>query len=189
MSKNNTKARICTLSKNDLKDLMKTYRILLDLHPRLPDPRFIMDRLPADVIGIYYHRAVLDYLTCIHSCSCVSDDLPFDGYDQNDVQQLRARLIHLHEMREEMSIYAFMTLPSWSDAKIVEESYHLSLPLLECVIANTTAPATEGSMVPLPISDEIASSLPKPHLAKKSKGPVQARVRLDLKAVAEPSRT
>nr|GEX93663.1 hypothetical protein [Tanacetum cinerariifolium] len=146
-------------------------------------------RLLAAASSFFKSRAVLDYLTCIHSCSCVSDDLPFDGYDQNDVQQLCARLIHLHEMREEMSIYAFMTLPSWSDAKIVEESYHLSLPLLECVLANTTAPAAEGSMVPLPTSDEIASSLPKPHLAKKSKVPVQARVHLDSKGVAEPSRT
>ncbi|GJR18610.1 retrovirus-related pol polyprotein from transposon TNT 1-94 [Tanacetum coccineum] len=53
MSKNDMKDRICALSKNDLKDLVKTYRIPLDLHPRLPDPGFTMDRLPADAIGIY----------------------------------------------------------------------------------------------------------------------------------------
>ncbi|GJZ30753.1 hypothetical protein Tco_0575800 [Tanacetum coccineum] len=259
MSKNDMKDRICTISKNDLKDLVKTYRIPLDLHPRLPDPRFTMDRLPADAIGIYseflgfsgvrvpistfllsvlkyfkvhisqlvplglnkvvsfevvcrdlnivptvtlfcvfqYRRAVPDYLTWRHSCSSVSDDLPSDGYDRNDVQQLCARLIHLRVIRDEvlvrsglkMSIYDFMNLPSWSDAKIVEESHHLSLPLLKRVPSHTTTLAAEGAMVPFPTLDEIVASLSDPRLAKKSKGPVQARVHLDSKAVAEPSRT
>ncbi|GJW96436.1 hypothetical protein Tco_0178244 [Tanacetum coccineum] len=53
MSKNDMKKRICTLFKNDLKDLVKTYRIPQDLHPRFPDPGFTMDRLPGDAIDIY----------------------------------------------------------------------------------------------------------------------------------------
>ncbi|GJW16330.1 hypothetical protein Tco_0020463 [Tanacetum coccineum] len=53
MSKNDMKNRICTLSKNDLKDLVKTYYIPLDLHPRLPDPGFTMDHLPDNATGIY----------------------------------------------------------------------------------------------------------------------------------------
>ncbi|GJW57778.1 hypothetical protein Tco_0104509 [Tanacetum coccineum] len=209
---------------NDLKYLVKTYRIPLELHPRLPDHGFTMDRLPADAIGIYSEflwglvsfskrrntedvcmddgpsslkkwkdnfflidrRAVTDYLTWRHSCSCVSDDLPSDGYDRNDVQRLRARLIHLREMRDEvlvhsglkMSIYDFMTLSSWCDAKIVEESHHVSLLLLERVPLHTIMPVAEGAMVPLPTLDEIAASLPDPRLSKKSKGPVQARVQL-----------
>nr|GFC30231.1 hypothetical protein [Tanacetum cinerariifolium] len=86
-------------------------------------------------------RAILDYLTWRHSCSCVSDDLPTDGYDRND-----------------------------SDAKVVEESHHLSLPLLERVPSHTTAPAIKGAIIPLPTPDEIVSSLPDLCLAKKSKG-------------------
>ncbi|GJY82106.1 hypothetical protein Tco_0494857 [Tanacetum coccineum] len=125
------------------------------------------------------HRAISDYLTWRHSCSCVSDDRPSDGYDRNDVQWLRDHLIHLREMREEvlvrsslkMSIYDFMTLPSWSDAKIVEESHHLSLPLLERVPSHTTAPATKDVIIPLPTPDEVAASLPDSRLAKKSKSP------------------
>nr|GEX79796.1 reverse transcriptase domain-containing protein [Tanacetum cinerariifolium] len=113
-----------------------------------------------------------------HSCSCVSNDLPFDGYDRDDVQRLCARLIYLREMREEvfvrsglkMSIYDFMTLPSWSDAKIVEES-HLSLPLLERVPSHTTAPASKGAIISVPTLNEIVASLPDPRLAKKSKEP------------------
>nr|GEX66639.1 hypothetical protein [Tanacetum cinerariifolium] len=70
MSKNDMKGRICTLSKNDLKDLVRTYRIPLDLHPHLPDPGFTMDRLLADAIGIY--SEFLWFLTFVslfpHSC-------------------------------------------------------------------------------------------------------------------------
>ncbi|GJX62493.1 hypothetical protein Tco_0295393 [Tanacetum coccineum] len=293
------KDRICTLSKNDLKDLVKTYRIPLDLHPRLPDHGFTMDCLLADAIGIYSEflwfssvrvpfstfllfvlkyfkvhisqlvplglnkvvsfevvcrdlnivptitlfrvfqclckqgdwfsfskhrntedvcmddgpsslkkwkdkfflidrRAILNYLTWRHSCSCVSDDLPSNGYDRNDVQRPCARLICLREMRgevlvcsglssvwfnkecdpvfrriddnAEMRIYDFMTLPSWSDAKIVEESHHLSLPLLERVPSHTTVPVSEGAIIPLPTPDEIVASLPDSRLVKEVKG-------------------
>nr|GEU44240.1 hypothetical protein [Tanacetum cinerariifolium] len=243
MSKNDMKYRICTLFKNDLKDLVKTYRIPLDLHPRLPDPGFTMDHLHADAIGIYSEflwfsgvrvpfltfllsvlkyfkdvcmddglsslkkwkgefflidrRAVLDYLTLRHSCLCVLDDLPSDGYDRNDVQRLCAHLIHIREMREDVLVHSGFS-SVWfnkecdlvfrrinnnagrlgscnfyslivSDAKIVEESHHLSLSLLKRVSSHTTALAAEGAMVPLPTPDEIASSLPDPRLAKKSK--------------------
>ncbi|GJV80405.1 hypothetical protein Tco_1516275 [Tanacetum coccineum] len=194
-------------------------RIPLDLHPRLPDPGFTMDRLPADDIGIYYEflwdwfsfskrrntedvcmddgpsslkkwknkfflidrRVIPDHLTWRHSCSCVSDDLPFDGYDRNDVQRLFLfgnqecdPIFRRVDDNVEMSIYDFMTLPSWSDAKIAEESHHLSLPLLERAPTHTTAPATEGAIILLPTPDEIAASLPYSRLVKKSKGPSHA---------------
>ncbi|GKD47070.1 hypothetical protein Tco_1271715, partial [Tanacetum coccineum] len=70
-----------------------------------------------------------------------------------------------------MSIYDFMTLPSWSDARIAEESHHLSLPVLERAPTHTTAPATEGAIILLPTPDEIAASLPYSCLVKNSKGP------------------
>ncbi|GKA45454.1 hypothetical protein Tco_0738250 [Tanacetum coccineum] len=204
-------------------DLVKTYRIPLDLHPRLPNPGFTMDHLPDGAIGIYSkflwffgvrdwfsfskrrntkdvcmdddllslkkwkdkffmidRRAIPDYLTRRHSCSCVSNDLPTDGYTQNDVELLCARLIFLHEMMEEvlvqMSIYDFMALLSWGGAKVAEESHHLSSPLLERVPSHTTTPAAEGAMILLPTPDEIVASFPDPCLAKKSKGPSQVRL-------------
>ncbi|GKD50030.1 hypothetical protein Tco_1279006, partial [Tanacetum coccineum] len=46
------------------------------------------------------------------------------------------------------SIYDFMTLPSWSDAKTVEEPHHLSLPMLERVPSHITALAMEGAIIP-----------------------------------------
>ncbi|GKA02475.1 hypothetical protein Tco_0675140 [Tanacetum coccineum] len=213
-------------------DLVKTYRIPLDLHPRLPDLGFTMNHLPADVhisqlvpLGDWFsfskrhntedvcmddgpsslkkwknkfflidRRAIPNHLTWRHSCSCVSNDLPSDVYGQNDVQRLCARLIHLCEMREEvlvhsglkMSIYDFMTLPSWSDAKITEESHHLSLSLLERVPSHTTVPTTEGAIIPLPTPDEMAASLPDSRLVKKSKGTDEADL-ADLCAEIEDS--
>ncbi|GKB25178.1 hypothetical protein Tco_0864579, partial [Tanacetum coccineum] len=206
------KDRICTLSKNDLKDLVKTYRIPLDLHPHLLDHGFTMDRLPADAIGIYSEflccrdlnivptvtlfrvfqclckqgdwfsfskrrntkdvcmddgpssqkkwkdkfflidrKAILNYLTWRHSCSWVSDDIPSDECDP---------VFRRIDDNAEISIYDFMTLPSWSDAKIVEESHHLSLPLLERVPLHTTAPTSKDAIIMLPTPDEIVASLP-----------------------------
>nr|GFB27173.1 hypothetical protein [Tanacetum cinerariifolium] len=93
-------------------------------------------------------RAIPDYLTWRHSCSCVSDDLPTDGYDRNDVD----------------------------DAKVVKESHYLSLPLIERVSSHTSVPIAKGSIIPLPTPDEIVVSLPDSCFAKKLKGPSQARV-------------
>nr|GEU92171.1 hypothetical protein [Tanacetum cinerariifolium] len=134
MSKNDMKDRICAISKNNLKDLVKTYHIPLDIHPYFPNPGFTMDRLPGDAIGIYseflwFSGVHVPFLTFLLSVL---------KYFKNDVQRLCSCLIHLHEMREEvlvhsglkMSIYDFMTFPSWSDAKVIEESHHLSLSLL-----------------------------------------------------------
>ncbi|GKE50144.1 hypothetical protein Tco_1481402 [Tanacetum coccineum] len=75
----------------------------------------------------------------------------------------------------ETSIYDFMTLPSWSDAKVVEKSHHLSLPLLERVLSHTTTLAAKCAIILLPTLDEIAVSLSDSRLAKKSKGHSQAK--------------
>nr|GEX10985.1 hypothetical protein [Tanacetum cinerariifolium] len=56
----------------------------------------------------------------------------------------------------EMSIYDFMTLPSWSDAKVVVEPHQFSTSVLERVHNNTTAPAVDGTLIPLPTMDEPA---------------------------------
>ncbi|GKD93188.1 hypothetical protein Tco_1373025 [Tanacetum coccineum] len=143
----------------------------LDLHPCLPDPGFTMDHLPGDAIGIYseFHQ-FFDR----HSCSCISDDLPTDGYDRNDVERLCARLIYLREMREEVFVRSGLSSVWFNkkcDAKVVEESYYLSSPLLERVLSHTTTLAAEGAMIPLPTPDEITASQPDPRLVKKSKGP------------------
>nr|GEU99149.1 hypothetical protein [Tanacetum cinerariifolium] len=171
------KNNVSTLSKSDLEDLIKAFRIPLDLHPRLPNFTFTMDRLPSDAIGVYseflwFSSVQVPFLTFLlfvlkyfkrHSYSCVSDDLPADGYNRSDVEQLRAHLIYLREMKEEllvqMSIYDFMTLPSWDDAKIVKEPHRLFEPLLERISSHTTAPAAEGALIPFPTLDEVRPAL------------------------------
>ncbi|GJY45909.1 hypothetical protein Tco_0434972 [Tanacetum coccineum] len=150
-----------------------------------------MDRLPGDAIGIYTEllcfsgvrihfssfllsvlkyfkvhisqlvpldrRAIPDYLTWRHSCSCVSDDLPTDGYDRNDVERLCTCLIRLREMRER-----------------------------SCFIAHYCADSGR-CYDSVAYCDEIAASLPDPHLDKKSKGLSQARVRSSSDNAPEPS--
>nr|GEW21083.1 hypothetical protein [Tanacetum cinerariifolium] len=86
-----------------------------------------------------------------------------------------------------MSIYDFITLPSWGDAKVAEESHHLSSPLLECVSSHTTASTAKGDMILLPTPNEIAASLPDPCLAKKSKGPSQVSLHLASNTAPKPS--
>nr|GEV24414.1 hypothetical protein [Tanacetum cinerariifolium] len=209
MSKNDMKKHVSILSKSDLEDLVKTFRIPLDLHLCFLDSTYTMDRLPSDAICIYseflrffgvcipfttfflsvlkYFKkskfflidrgAILDHLTWRHSHSCVFNDLPVDGYDQNDVEWLRVCLIRLRERREE------------SDAKIVEEPHYISEPLLERVPTHTTAPAVEDALIPLPTPDEVVAAQPRGALHKTSKGPSQVRTRSALVTVFEPSQS
>ncbi|GJV28360.1 hypothetical protein Tco_1384808 [Tanacetum coccineum] len=57
-----------------------------------------------------------------------------------------------------MSIYDFMTLPSWDDAKVVEEPHGFVDSILQRVENHTTAPATEGALIPKPTPKEIIAS-------------------------------
>ncbi|GJX82019.1 hypothetical protein Tco_0331500 [Tanacetum coccineum] len=155
------------------------------VNPCLLDPDLTMDHLPNDAKD---NRAIPDYLTWRHSHSCIFDDLPTDGYDRNDVTRLCARLIKLREINEavlvrsglssvwfnqkrdpvfrmkndnsEMSIYDFMTLSTWENAK--------------------------GTPILLPTLDEIAAAQPYPKLAKKSKAPIKRKVVAPLVGPFEP---
>ncbi|GKD18884.1 hypothetical protein Tco_1208042 [Tanacetum coccineum] len=57
-----------------------------------------------------------------------------------------------------ISIYDFMTLPSYGDAKIVEELHHLPIPLLDHVSQHTSAPSAEGVPISLPTPNEVAAA-------------------------------
>nr|GEX24613.1 hypothetical protein [Tanacetum cinerariifolium] len=129
-------------------------------------------------------RAILDHITWRHSHSCVFDDLPTDGYDHNEVEQLRVHLIRLCEMKEEVLVRSGLRC-IWSnkecDAKIVEELHRLSASFLEHVSSHTTAPAAA-----LPTLDEVAAAQPDLRLARKSKGPSQVMVWSASATVFEP---
>ncbi|GJY87313.1 hypothetical protein Tco_0501941, partial [Tanacetum coccineum] len=133
---------IYALSKNDLKDLAKTYRIPLDLHPRLPNLGLTMDCLLADAIGIYSEFLQFSAIRVPYSTFLLS---VLKYFKMREELIVRFGLSSVWFNKEcdsvfrrvddnaEMSIYDFLTLPSWSDAKIVEESHYLSLALLERV--------------------------------------------------------
>ncbi|GJY04869.1 hypothetical protein Tco_0370809 [Tanacetum coccineum] len=138
-------------------------------------------------------RAILDHLTWRHSYSCVSDDLPIDGYDRNDVERLRIHLIRLREMKE-LVLVRFGLSFVWSnkecdlgDAKIFEEPHHQPDPLLERVLSHTTAPVAEDALISLPTLDEVAAAQPDPRLTRKSKGPSHVRVQSASATASEPS--
>ncbi|GJS52248.1 hypothetical protein Tco_0625610 [Tanacetum coccineum] len=147
-------------------------------------------------------RAIPDYLTWRSTKSCVLDDFPTDGYDQNDVVRLYTRLAKLRDVDEAMlvqsgrssvwlnqkrdpvfrrkdnnfvmSIYKFMTLPSWDDAKVVEEPHGFADSILQRVENHATTPVAEGTPILKPTPKEIIASQPNTKLAKKSKAPVNA---------------
>ncbi|GKD65292.1 hypothetical protein Tco_1307400, partial [Tanacetum coccineum] len=156
------------------------------------------------------HRVIPDYLTWRNSHSCISDDLFTDGFDQNDVSQLCAHLIRLREINElvfvrsglssawfnqvlrrtdddsKMSIYDFMTLPMWENAKVVEEPHDFTSSILQRVQNNTTAPAAEGTPIPLPTPDEVAAGQPDPRLAKNPKALAKRKTYTSLMGPSEP---
>ncbi|GJX32067.1 hypothetical protein Tco_0241922 [Tanacetum coccineum] len=157
------------------------------------------------------HRVNPDYLTWRNSHSCISDDLFTDGFDQNDVSQLCAHLIRLREINElvfvrsglssawfnqvlrrtdddsKMSIYDFMTLPMWENAKVVEEPHDFTSSILQRVQNNTTAPAAEGTPIPLPTPDEVAAGQPDPRLAKNPKALAKRKTYTSLIGPSEPN--
>ncbi|GJY35688.1 putative reverse transcriptase domain-containing protein [Tanacetum coccineum] len=180
MSRNDIKTRVSTLSKDELGDLVKTFRIPANLHPCLPDPALTMDRLPDEAIGV---SSLVQIRRLRHSHSCISNDLPIDGYDRNDVERLCARVIRLREMKEEkaddaeMSSYDFMTLPSWGDAKTVEELHHLFVPILDRGSVKGLDDVTDFYVDLENSLDRTGSTLarvvstPTPHLGKRLEPP------------------
>ncbi|GJY00895.1 hypothetical protein Tco_0359047 [Tanacetum coccineum] len=212
MSKYDMSTTFSDLTQDSLGTLVKIYHIPLDLRPRLPDPDHFIDHLPNDAIGIYtrflrffevHRRAIPDYLTLRSTQSYVSNDFPIDGYDQNDVTHLCARLVMLRDfglalppfgltksvirflegkiiIQVVMSIYDFTTLPSWGDAKVVEEPHGFTNSILQCVQNHTTAPATEGAHIPQPTPEEVVASQPNPKLSKNSKALTKRKVSTSL---------
>ncbi|GJU45234.1 hypothetical protein Tco_1202500 [Tanacetum coccineum] len=133
-----------------------------------------MDRLPSDAIDegpssmkkwtnkffLIDRIAIPDYLTWRHSYSCISNDFPLDGYDQNDVEQLCVHLTRLREMKEAVLVRSGLS-SVWSNQKCD--------PVFRRTSDNSRYP------VPLPTLDEVFAAQPDPVLAKKSKALVKQK--------------
>nr|GEX71474.1 hypothetical protein [Tanacetum cinerariifolium] len=76
-------------------------------------------------------RVIPDYMTWRSTKSCVSNDFPTDGYEPNDVLSsvwLNQKCDPIFRRKDDnnvMSIFDFMTIPSWEDADMVEEPHGL----------------------------------------------------------------
>ncbi|GJS47634.1 hypothetical protein Tco_0597755 [Tanacetum coccineum] len=207
---------VSNLKQEELGALIKNYRILLYLHPRLPPSDLCISQLLNDSIGICswileffrvripffsFLLSVLKYFK-VHLSQLVPlglnkvvtfeiicrdldinltvnlfrvfqilckqgdwfsfakrrDDFPTDGFNLADVEKLCGQCAKLHDVPEVvlicfglstfwlnrkcepvfrkndntiMSIYDFMTIPSWSEAKVVEEQHGLAGSILE----------------------------------------------------------
>ncbi|GKG62396.1 hypothetical protein Tco_0634169, partial [Tanacetum coccineum] len=59
--------------------------------------------------------------------------------------------------------------------KVVEEPHEFTNSILQCVRNYTTAPAVEGTPIPLPTLEELVAGQPDPKLAKKSKASMKRK--------------
>ncbi|GJU02573.1 hypothetical protein Tco_1112911 [Tanacetum coccineum] len=109
-------------------------------------------------------------------------DLALPGSIRIVIRFSKGRMITMVEM----SIYDFMTLPSWGDANIVKEAHQLPTSILKRVLRNTSAPAAEGTHVHVPTPDEIIVAKPDHLLAKKSKILVKRKAHSSLVVPSEP---
>ncbi|GJS82965.1 hypothetical protein Tco_0749506 [Tanacetum coccineum] len=134
------KTRVSTLLKDNLRDLVKTFRIPIDLHPRFPDPALTMHHLPDDAIERFCARVI-----CL--CEMREEVLVRSGLSSVWLNKKCDPVFRKKADDSEMSIYDFMTLPSWGDAKIIKELHHLPVPLLDRVSQHTTLPAIEGALI------------------------------------------
>ncbi|GJW77882.1 retrotransposon protein, putative, ty1-copia subclass [Tanacetum coccineum] len=87
-----------------------------------------------------------------------------------------------------MSIYDFMTLPSWENPKVVEEPYEFTNSIFQRVQNYTTTPVAEGAPISLPTLKELVVGQPDLKLAKKSKAPVKRKTSASLRDEGTSSR-
>ncbi|GJX95524.1 hypothetical protein Tco_0351322 [Tanacetum coccineum] len=146
----------------ELKTLIATYDIPLDLRPRMPDSNFRMSILPAGDTAI--------------------DKIPTD-FNQDHVDRLKAHIVKLRDIPEgvlvrsglsrvwrnpmcdpvlrrsdntAMSIHDFLCMPSLEKATVREETHELGTSILSRVVDHTTPPAPAGTVIPRASPEEIA---------------------------------
>nr|GEU31574.1 DNA mismatch repair protein MLH3 isoform X1 [Tanacetum cinerariifolium] len=166
MSKSDMKNHVSTLFEDELGDLVKTFCIPLDLHPRLPDHRLTMDRISHDAIGIskYIFRnwGLVSFAKRQNIEDVCMDDGPSILKKWKDKFFLidRKAIPNYHTWRHTHSC-VFDDLPTDGYNPYDVERLRARLVCL-CEINE------EGTSVPLPTPEEIVVGQPDPRLAKKS---------------------
>ncbi|GKA80091.1 hypothetical protein Tco_0786687 [Tanacetum coccineum] len=169
----------------ELKTLIATYDIPLDLRPRLPDSNFRMINLPVGdtAIGIYsmifdssgvripfssFLLAVLKYFK-VHISQLVPLDKVPTGFNQSHVDRLKAHIVKLLDIPEGfMSIHDFLCMPSLEKATVREEPHELGTSILGRVADRTTPPAPAGTAIPRASPEEIVVTRPDRNVVTKA---------------------
>ncbi|GJZ34187.1 hypothetical protein Tco_0579623, partial [Tanacetum coccineum] len=132
----------------ELKTLIATYDIPLDLRPRLPDSNFRMSILPAGdtAIGGGLVRSGLSRVWRNPMCD------PVLRRSDNTA----------------MSIHDFLCMPSLEKATVREEPHELGTSILSRVADHTTPPAPAGTAIPRASPEEIAVTRPDRNVVAKA---------------------
>nr|GEV63237.1 putative reverse transcriptase domain-containing protein [Tanacetum cinerariifolium] len=116
-------------------------------------------------------RAIPDYLTWRHSCSCVLDDLPTDDYDRNDVERLQRVQSHTTALTTKSALISLPTLDeiaaSLLDPRLAKKSRVLpSLKRDECTSTRAASALTPhlGKRLGAPLSMAVVSAFRSSHV-------------------------
>ncbi|GJR50211.1 hypothetical protein Tco_1400732 [Tanacetum coccineum] len=158
----------------ELKTLIATYDIPLNLRPRLPDSNFRMINLPAGDTAI--------------------DKVP-TSFNQDHIDRLKAHIVKLRDIPEgvlvrswlsrvwrnpmcdpvlrrsdntAMSIHDFLCMPSLEKATVREEPHELGTSILSRVADHATPPAPAGTAIPRASPEEIAVTRPDRNVVAKA---------------------
>ncbi|GJR67461.1 hypothetical protein Tco_0013526 [Tanacetum coccineum] len=175
---------VSQLKDAELKTLIATYDIPLDLRPCLPDSTFRMINFPAGDTAIGIYSRIFDS----------SDKVP-TSFNQDHVGRLKAHIVKFRDILEGvlvrsglsrvwhnpmcdpvlrrsdntvMSIHDFLCMPSLEKAMVQEEPHQLGTSILGRVADRTTPPALAGTAIPRASPEEIAVTRPDHNVVTKA---------------------
>ncbi|GJV66908.1 hypothetical protein Tco_1482417, partial [Tanacetum coccineum] len=194
MAKKDMHIYVSQLKDAELKTLIATYDILLNLRPRLPDSNFRMVNLPArdTTIGVYsrifdssrqrYNLAVLKYFK-VHISQLVplglAKVITFELRNIPKGVLVRSRLSRVwrnpmcdpvlrRSDNTAMSIHDFLCMPSLEKATVRKEPHELGTSILSRVADHATSPAPAGTTIPRASPEESAVTRPDRNVVAKA---------------------
>ncbi|GKB83772.1 hypothetical protein Tco_0950667 [Tanacetum coccineum] len=183
---------VSRLKDTELKSLIATYDIPLDLRPRLPDPNFRMINLPVGdtAIGIYSRIFYSSGVRIPFSSFLLAGDwfsfakrggpapvcmeVAKSGLklwkDKFFLIDRRAIPFHMPWRHPDsfMSIHAFLCMPSLDKVMVREEPHELGTSILSRVVDRTTSHVPAGTIIPPVSPEEIAVTRPDRNIESES---------------------
>ncbi|GKD67350.1 hypothetical protein Tco_1309458 [Tanacetum coccineum] len=163
------------LTQDDLNDLIIKYKIPRDLHPRLPLEEFVTFELPDDAIGalsifeIEPTRDILDSMVWRHPGAAIDDPRPAAGsFSMADVRRLRAHVIKLRDMPEEVLVLFGLSRVWKSCVCDLEEPHHDTRPTFQRLPFYCTLPAAADTVIPNPSPMNLTAGTPSAKVLAKA---------------------